>query len=73
MQSELGMLSELLDNYRTMSLFSDNTPRPILSSRTPVTPSLSWPWGFGFVDFNITFDQQVIKSRPSLLKAEIIT
>ena len=42
-----------------MWYFSDNTPNPLLYSRVPVVPRLSWPWWFGFVDFNITFDQQV--------------
>ncbi|KAJ7377448.1 hypothetical protein OS493_029351 [Desmophyllum pertusum] len=43
----------------------DNTPKPILSSRAPVIPTLSWPWGFGYVDFNITFDQQIKRPRHS--------
>ncbi|KAL9988075.1 hypothetical protein ACROYT_G002475 [Oculina patagonica] len=62
-----------IDEYRiesdarciTILVGTNNTPRPILSSRTPVTPTFSKPWGFGFVDFNITFDQQIKKPRHS--------
>ncbi|XP_020626929.1 uncharacterized protein LOC110064251 isoform X2 [Orbicella faveolata] len=49
----------------TILVGSNNTPRPILSTRTPLIPTLSWPWGSGFVDFNITFDQQIKRPRHS--------
>ncbi|KAJ7377444.1 hypothetical protein OS493_029347 [Desmophyllum pertusum] len=49
----------------TILVGSNNTPKPILSSRAPVIPTLSWPWGFGYVDFNITFDQQIKRPRHS--------
>ncbi|XP_068716589.1 deleted in malignant brain tumors 1 protein-like isoform X2 [Montipora foliosa] len=49
----------------TLLVGSNNTPRPILSTRTPLIPTLYWPWGSGFVDFNITFDQQIKRPRHS--------
>lgn len=49
----------------TIIVGSNNTPNPLLYSRVPVVPRLSWPWWFGFVDFNITFDQQIKRPRHS--------
>ncbi|KAL9988076.1 hypothetical protein ACROYT_G002476 [Oculina patagonica] len=60
---EYGMESD--ERCITILVGSNNTPRPILSSRTPITPTLSRPWKFGFVDFNITFDQKIKKPRHS--------
>nr|XP_058969359.1 uncharacterized protein LOC131795764 [Pocillopora verrucosa] len=49
----------------TIIVGSNSTPNPLLYSRVPVVPRLSWPWWFGFVDFNITFDQQIKRPRHS--------
>ena len=56
------------DSYvLSMWFFSDSTPNPLLYSRVPVVPRLSWPWWFGFVDFNITFDQQVFDTMSWIM------
>ncbi|XP_074638593.1 uncharacterized protein LOC141897056 isoform X2 [Acropora palmata] len=49
----------------TILVGTSNTPRPILSTRTPLIPTLYWPWGSKSVDFNITFDQQIKRPRHS--------
>ncbi|PFX27260.1 CUB and zona pellucida-like domain-containing protein 1 [Stylophora pistillata] len=64
-----------MDNYGieteerciTLLVGSNNTPSPLLYSRTPVVPQLIWSWPewFGFVNFNITFDQQIKRPRHS--------